>query len=132
MPKFTSTFVPNPAGIRHLTSSPTGTVGIWLRGLIEEIEIVAKANAPMKTGALRASIRSTVIPVGVGLVGEVSANTAYALFVHEGTAPHPIDGNPILRFPTNGMVVFTPHVDHPGTRANPFLRDALVFVVSRR
>jgi len=133
MPTFAATFVPNPAGIKHLLASPGGAVGRWLQILVREVEAVAKSNAPFVTGELRNSIVSSVIPAGVGLVGSVTATASYAIYVHQGTRPHEIHGNPILRFPArSGMIVFTPKVDHPGTKANPFLTDALVLVVGSR
>jgi len=134
MPKFVATFAPNPAGLTQLLASPTGDVGRWLLAVINEVRIVAQGNAPMVTGKLRNSIVARVIPAGVGLIGEVTAQASYAIYVHQGTVAHPIEGNPILRFPSaqTGMIVFTPHVDHPGTKANPFLLDALVFVVGSR
>ena len=134
MPKFVATFAPNPAGISHLLRSPSGAVGRWLLALVNEVRIVAQSNAPVVTGKLRNSIVARVIPAGVGLIGEVAAEAAYAVYVEKGTAAHPIVGNPILRFPSaqTGMIVFTPRVDHPGTKANPFLLDALVFVVGSR
>jgi hypothetical protein len=36
----------------------------------------------------------------------------------------------VLSFPSSGMQVFTPHVDHPGQKAQPFLVDAMVSVIS--
>jgi hypothetical protein len=62
------------------------------------------------------------------LTVEVSANTEYAIFVHEGTGPHPIVPRTakVLRFPTRGgRIVYTTKVNHPGTDAQPFLMDAL-------
>jgi hypothetical protein len=57
----------------------------------------------------------------VGTVG-----VSYAVYHHEGTRPHRIQGNPLLVFywPKVGRVVYLRHVDHPGTRANRFLVDA--------
>ena len=49
------------------------------------IEAEAKALAPADFGQLRASIESEVIDNWDNIVGYVSANTEYALFVHEGT-----------------------------------------------
>jgi hypothetical protein len=51
----------------------------------------------------------------------------YASYLFEGTAPHEI--RPVrasaLHFFAGGTEVWTQHVDHPGTLANPRLLDAL-------
>jgi hypothetical protein len=53
----------------------------------------------------------------------VTADTPYALAHHRGTRPHLITGD--LKFTTHGKTVHTRVVHHPGTKGNPFLRDAL-------
>ncbi len=71
---------------------------------------------------------------GVTLIGYVTAGTPYAFFVHEGTNPHPIEANSAkaLMFEGgNGEMVFRKHVDHPGTPAQPWLKDAMVTVISQ-
>lgn len=47
--------------------------------------------------------------------------------VISGTDPHPIDpvNASVLRFTAGGTVVFTNHVDHPGTAANNFVLEAI-------
>jgi len=92
----------------------------------------AKRLAPKKTGRLRSSIRmdrrassgrfaSRSTPI---TSYEVSANTPYAGYVHEGTKPHIIrvKNASVL---TDGTTFFGPVVRHPGTRPNPFLSRAL-------
>jgi hypothetical protein len=62
-------------------------------------------------------------------------NTApYAKYVHDGTQPHVIEGNPLLvfRWVERGGVIFRgPSVNHPGYRGDPFLRNAMFAVVGR-
>jgi hypothetical protein len=82
-------------------------------------------NAPWRTGFLAMSITK-----------EVSDNTAqvyptasYAKYVAKGTAPHAILPRTakVLAFPPGGDLggmVFTKRVQHPGTRANPFIKTA--------
>jgi len=139
----TTTFVPNPVGIARLFS-PTGDVGLWMQMKVEQVETLARENCPKDTGALAASIEGRVLarPTmdvsaggatrGMVAVGQVSAggNAApYAVAVHEGTRPHPITPKNarVLAFPSRstGAMVFTTYVNHPGTRAQPFLFDAL-------
>jgi HK97 gp10 family phage protein len=89
------------------------------------VENSGKANAPVKTGTLRRSITSQVRGAGGSVSGIVGTNVPYAKFVHEGTAPHVI-------VPVSAKALFWPgaahpvkRVNHPGTRANPFLKKAL-------
>lgn len=94
--------------------------------------------APSRTGALRRSIGLRITREANGDTrGEVFAGASYAKFVHDGTRPHRIEPRRpggVLRFPASGAgargVVFARHVDHPGTRANPFLTRAMDAVAS--
>jgi HK97 gp10 family phage protein len=89
------------------------------------IENRGKANAPVKTGTLRRSITHQVGGAGGSVRGIVGTSVPYAKYVHEGTAPHVI-------LPVRAKALFWPgarhpvkRVNHPGTKANPFLRRAL-------
>jgi HK97 gp10 family phage protein len=90
----------------------------------------AKVEAPVKTGRLRASIKEEAEHAfgEMSVRGGVSANTPYALFVHQGTRPHFIYARraSALRFfwPRVGRVVYFKHVHHPGTKPRPFLLHA--------
>lgn len=84
-----------------------------------------QANAPVKTGTLRRSITSQVQGAGGNVKGIVGTNVPYAKYVHEGTGPHVI-------VPVSAKALFWPgarhpvkRVNHPGTKANPFLKKAL-------
>lgn len=59
------------------------------------------------------------------LIGSRQKGSVLA-YVIEGTAAHEIVPNQasVLRFTSGGTVVFTQHVDHPGTTANPFITKA--------
>lgn len=82
----------------------------------------------MRTGRLGQSIRAEGVENAGEMVvsGSVTANTDYALYVHEGTRPHLIRPKraKALRFEVGGRVVFAKLVRHPGTKARPFLRNA--------
>lgn len=83
-----------------------------------------------KTGELRNSLRVTQSREVTGRYTtgyDVTANTSYALFVHEGTRPHVIQGKPLLSFfwATTGRIMVLPKVNHPGTKPNRFLTRAL-------
>lgn len=77
-----------------------------------------QAEAPVKTGALRQSIRYAD--------GKITA-IGYANFVAHGTRPHEIAPRSarVLAFQAGGQMVFARRVMHPGTRANDFPRRAL-------
>lgn len=74
----------------------------------------------------------TIDPV-FGWRMRVGADSPIAWFVHQGTTPHSID--PVrakaLRFRSrkSGQVVFAGHVNHPGTRPQPWLWRALQEIV---
>jgi hypothetical protein len=104
-------FIPNPAGIAQLLQSPTGDIGIFFALLTEEVESLAESYCPEDTGDLSTSISGSVITPP--LRGEVKAggdSAPYVMSVHEGTQPHE-------------------RVFHPGTKANPFLWEALRDVI---
>src|SRR5690606_34775503 len=83
------------------------------------------------TGRLRASIvkrMSTINGEPAVLVGVFSGPAQrYALYHHERTVPHVSRAvrKPMLVLWANGKVVRTKQVNHPGTRPNRFLVDAL-------
>lgn len=63
--------------------------------------------------------------------GEVGVNVNYALPVHEGSKPHiiRIRNKKVLAayLGTNKFKIFGKQVNHPGTKANPFLKRAVDF-----
>jgi hypothetical protein len=88
----------------------------------------AKGIAPVKTGALVASIQGGAISgsfIGGSLEGQVNALAPYAAFVNYGTRPHVIEpiSRKALRFPNSRGpgFAFAKRVMHPGTKAQPFL-----------
>ncbi len=94
---------------------------------------VAVREAPVRTGALRRSLRTTTNLTFRGWAARVGSDLEYASFVHDGTRPHVIRPRRAraLRFTIGGRVVFAARVNHPGTRPNRFLDRALQ-QVSRR
>lgn len=97
----------------------------------ERVLKFARSEAPHgKTGDLRNSLnvsQSRDIRGRYSTGYDVAADTPYALYVHEGTRPHVIEGNPLLGFfwPKVGQFVVFPRVNHPGTKPNRFLTRAL-------
>lgn len=139
-----ATFRRDEAGIAYVTRSPFGPVGQDLRRRTVNVNVAARATAPVgrdvpadawsrghKAGGLRRAVRSEIVVRPTGLFGRVIAETGYATTVHEGSKPHEI--RPIrrryLRWRTGagyGEQIFARRVAHPGNRrANPFLRRAL-------
>lgn len=95
----------------------------------------AKILCPVDTGRLRASIQGearrtwTLRPQFT-----VFSNVEYAPFVNDGTRPHVIrpKNKQVLRFTVGNQVVFAKVVNHPGTRARPFLDRAVREVTAGR
>lgn len=85
----------------------------------------AKSLVPVDTGALRDTIRVSTRARGGQVTARVLAGSRkkgeafYAHLVEFGTAPHKIAGPVTI----GGNVVS--NIEHPGTRAQPFLRPAL-------
>lgn len=136
--------VMNPVALAELLRGPGGPV---YRMQIENGELVkleaqrlcpvgqvqpgsSRSRAP---GTLRDSIVKRIREDSQGPVVEVGSNDPVALWVHEGTTPHEIRGNPLLVFfwAKAGRVVALPRVNHPGNRPNRFLIQALEILRGR-
>jgi phage gpG-like protein len=89
------------------------------------VQQAMQETAPVRTGALRGSIR-----VQLGLdFARVGPTVPYAAFVEFGTQPHEILPRraQALRFKTQGgEVVFARRVWHPGFEGRFFVRQAVV------
>jgi hypothetical protein len=128
----------NPAGLAELLRSPSGPV---VRDLLVKANLVkreAQRLAPVASpspgarrsrspGTLRDSIVVRIMDQGGSPKAQVGTNDPVGLWVHEGTEAHTIEGNPRLTFywAKQGKVVSFPRVNHPGTRPNRFLLEAL-------
>lgn len=77
----------------------------------------AKQEVPVKTGNLQKSIE--VLSRTQPFTGGISARAEYAAAVEFGTRPHKITSSRGL---SDGKVFFGRSVNHPGTRANPFMQ----------
>jgi HK97 gp10 family phage protein len=125
-------FTLNEQAIAGLVA-PTGMVTEYLRGLGNQVAAVASATAPVDTGKLKSSILVTERSAGRnGTAIEVSANTLYATYVNRGTRPHVIMPKKakMLRFPNKaGEIVFANKVNHPGTKPQPFMLNAMLAVI---
>lgn len=96
--------------------------------LTRKIETQAKVNVPVKTGHLGRSIRQDpqTWPEPLHVSGGVTAHAHYAAPVHQGSRPHVIRPRTkkALSFTWRGQPVIFRSVNHPGTRARPFLMNA--------
>lgn len=83
----------------------------------------APVNKQSGGGNLRQSITTTVTGVASG---KLTVESSYGVFVHEGTAPHTIrPSNKKALANTRMGKMFGKKVEHPGTKANPFLARAV-------
>ncbi|MFJ1539288.1 HK97 gp10 family phage protein [Micromonospora chalcea] len=125
----------NHAEAERLLNSQAGPVGRDLHRRGRTVERGAKRRCPVSEdgsngnppGHLRDSI--TASEVGrdaAGLYVDVGTDVDYALPVELGSRPHVIEsgGDYPLRNPKTGQV-FGRRVNHPGTKAQPYLRPAL-------
>lgn len=88
------------------------------------VEGTAKELVPKDLGQLSSSITTEVERKGTSIDGYVSANTEYALFVHEGTGIYAKNGGrktPWFYENREGKTVKT-----VGQKPKPFLKDALL------
>jgi hypothetical protein len=109
-------------------NDPKGMVGRHMHRLGLDIKRDAQAQAGLKTGALRKSIKLEHRGSPNGQTLKIGSNLHYALAHHEGTRPHIITPNPpnkVLQFSKGSRLIRTTMVRHPGTRANKYLSDQL-------
>lgn len=131
MPALVSVTIKNLDAIRlAYANSPVkmqSELGRAIQRTVLTIESRAKKEAPVNKqsggGNLRQSIRSGMSGLMTGFV-EVGAE--YGIYVHEGTRPHQIvaRNKRVLANKRSGDV-FGRVVNHPGTKANPFLQRAV-------
>lgn len=118
--------------LQALGTSPAGPLYQHMVKLEAKVETRTKLNASgpivrVRTGNLRSTIHSATQVRGTTLVGQVIADASYALAVHNGQRPHeirPVHAR-VLAWQAPGGMRFARRVHHPGTRARPFLTDAL-------
>jgi HK97 gp10 family phage protein len=81
-----------------------------------------EARVPVRTGKLKQSIQIRV----AGKKVIIGPNTDYDNYVEFGTRPHKITAKPgkVLAFQANGRTVIVKSVNHPGTKAQPYVRPA--------
>ena len=88
-----------------------------LQRTIVEGESICQREAPIKTGNLRRSIGTSHPDIAHVCL---TCNAKYWRVLQYGSAPHLITGNPLAWKDDDG-VHFATKVNHPGTKANPFV-----------
>lgn len=110
-----------------------GTLWRYLERRSDIAVNAAKRQVGVKTGNLKRSIHKRHLGNYNGQYVWIGSKLSYAYAHHEGTAPRTIkaEAGGVLVFggtrSFKGRVIRTPEVSHPGTRANPFLRDQLKY-----
>lgn len=127
-----SVFVLDRTEYTKYTKTTHGDVYKYLEKLARQLEVRAKAQVNKRSGALAASIKSSVEQHDGEISIRIGSPLNYALLVHEGTKPHVITahGGRLLRFTVRGQIVYARRVYHPGTRPNRYLTDNIRKVVS--
>lgn len=143
MPKgsFRNAQVIDPRKLAEFLRSPNGPVfremlvaGDVVKARAKELVGVSRPDPvprrnQRRPGTLRDSIVKRVVTRGGQPAVQVGSEDKIALLHHEGTDPHEIvpKRKPRLVFFSNraGATVYALRVSHPGTRPNPFLRNAL-------
>ena len=111
--------------VARLLRLPGGLVDRNLRRRVERVQTAAERLAP---GSMGDGIRTRIDYRSDGPVGVITSTHPATLFVVNGTRPHiirPRRPNGALRFTIGGRVVYAKFVNHPGTRPNSFMIEAL-------
>lgn len=85
----------NEPEIERLLRSPDGDVANMVRRVADRTANIARANAPVDDGPLRASIRVSMEYGGRTVKARVYTNLHYGIYVHEGTGIYGPKGRPI-------------------------------------
>ena len=124
-------FVMDKMGYDRMVHHPDGEVGQYLKKRARLLTAMARRQAGIDTGALKASIHYNVVREGRGLVAFVGSDNRIAFMHHQGTRPHIITPKTAktLRFYSHGRIVYAQVVRHPGTKPNRYLTDNLRRVI---
>lgn len=115
-----------PSVMNDMLNGPNGMVAMDIQRRTLRVHAAAVAGCPVRTGRLRSSIRWRIAVQNGRMAGIVSTDMDYAKFVHDGTKAHKI--RPVNKKALWWTGAYHPvrgEVNHPGTRARPFLTDAL-------
>lgn len=119
-----------------LLGAPTNMVGRYVHRKGDTVERWAEIGCPTRSGALQASIGlGPVVWRGHRTSVTISADAGYARWVHDGTGPFIYPHGDYLSVPkfwsiTGANVPRQKRAFVRGQDAQPFLRNALVFVMT--
>jgi hypothetical protein len=98
-----------------------------IRVLVDEAKREIEVRTPERRGTLRKGVYGEVIDGGES--GRVGAKARHAHLVHDGTRAHDIaprrQDRKAVSFVAGGKRITRRRVSHPGTRANPWVQDAV-------
>jgi hypothetical protein len=116
--------------IQRMLRLPGGIVYRDMERRLRRVETEAIRRAP---GSMKQGIRVSIGPgPGGDFRGTVRSTHPASIYVLNSTRPHRIEPRRpggVLRFTVNGQVVYARFVNHPGTKAQPFLQEALRFAL---
>jgi hypothetical protein len=112
--------------VQRMLRLPGGIVYRDMERRLRRVEAEAIRRAP---GSMKQGIRVSIGPgPGGDFRGTVRSTHPASIYVLNSTRPHRIEPRRpggVLRFTVNGQVVYARFVNHPGTKAQPFLQEAL-------
>ncbi|WP_405554336.1 HK97 gp10 family phage protein [Streptomyces sp. NBC_01171] len=112
-------------GLRRVIGRMSDDVARAVEATRIDVQNEARRRAPVDTGRLRSSIVSRAEGSGRSLGYVIGSNVNYASAVEYGTAPHVIKPKHKKALYWPGAAHPVAQVNHPGTRAQPFLRPAI-------
>lgn len=115
--------------VKAFNKAPKEVVKRTERAVAQSVFLVesnAKKLAPVNKQSGGGNLRQSIRAIPKGTTGLVDVGAKYAVPVHEGTRPHIIraKAKKVLADRRNGKF-FGKVVNHPGTKAQPFLREAV-------
>lgn len=95
--------------------------------ILTEIRRRAPVGQDVGAGRLRDSFSVQRLRTGGGITARFVSSVPYADYVEKGTRPHKIEPKHAgaLHWEASGESVFARSVNHPGTKANPFVERAV-------
>lgn len=125
----------DPIALNFLLRSPSGPVGRLILSIAEKTVVVAKANAPVKTGRLQSSIALVSFkPTVQGMEAQIAVNVNYAqavTFGLRGGRTIRAKNARVLKFPgSGGGSVYRRQVTQGRTSPNPFFWRSLIQVLA--
>ena len=121
---------PDSAAMRQFLAGGSGPAYTSVSKMRTVAAAKADSKVPVDTGALkRAQVKAPVVLTGDKVVTGIKYLSPYARYVHDGTRPHPIvpkNKKVLAWIPRgSGSAIYARSVNHPGTKAQPWLRESL-------